>query len=201
MEQDIIDKYRQGIAAAQLEVNKYKDLINTYSFLRLAIFVMLFIIIYIATQLNNFTLIAITFVVLLFCFLWLVSKQSGFEQQKKYFENLLKLNQNETDNILSHANLYSNGPQYGSEQHFYSLDLDIFGGASLYHLINRCATILGNNKLAAWLNAPAPKQTVLSRQEAVKELSAKNNWRLETQAKLLFAAKAHDNDMPRLLAI
>ena len=187
MEQDIINDYNLRISAANAEVNKYKKLINIYSFLRLGLIGLLVISIYFGNTQNNFTIIAVTFVIVLFSFVWLVSKQSSFEDEKKYFENLVKVNENEINSILYHTNMYDNGAAFGNDKHFYSADLDIFGGSSLYQFINRTATSAGNNKLGEWLNAPSEQNTVLSRQNAVKEIASKPDWKADMQARLLFA--------------
>ena len=187
MEQDIINDYNLRINAANAEVNKYKRLINIYSFLRLGLIGLLVISIYLGNTQNNFTIIAVTLVIVLFGFARLVSKQSSFEDEKKYFESLVKVNENEINSILYHTNMYDNGAAFSNDKHFYSSDLDIFGSSSLYQFINRSATATGNNKLGEWLNAPLEKNTVLSRQNAVKEIASKPDWKADMQARLLFA--------------
>jgi DNA mismatch repair ATPase MutS len=187
MEQDIINDYNTRVTAANQQVSKYKKLINTYSFLRLGLIGLLVISIYLGNTQNNFTIIAITAVIVLFCFAWLVQKQSGFEDEKKYFENFVKINENEINSIQQHINMYDNGARFGNDKHFYSADLDIFGNSSLYQLINRAATTAGNDKLGEWLNAPTAKDIVLQRQNAVKEIASKSNWKADMQARLLFA--------------
>ncbi|WP_461451499.1 MutS-related protein [Mucilaginibacter sp.] len=187
MEQDILNDYTQRITTAKAEVDKYKKLINTYSFLRLGLIALLVLSIYIANSQNNFTIIATTVVIVLFVFAWLVSKQSAFEDEKKYFENLVKVNENEINSILHHINMYDNGAIFSNEKHFYSADLDIYGSLSLHQLINRSATAAGNVKLGEWLNAPSEKETVLFRQNAIKEITSKPNWKVDIQARLLFA--------------
>lgn len=187
MEQDIINDYQQRIIAAQQQVNNYKKLINTYSFMRLGVIALLVLAITIGKMQDSFTLIAIAAFILLFVFAWLVSKQSAFEAQKEYFQHLLRVNENEVSSVLNHKNIYGNGQQYSNEKHFYTSDLDIFGDASLFQLINRSATKAGNDKLAGWLSKPSPKNIILNRQDAVKEISTKNSWKLDLQARLLFA--------------
>ena len=51
------------------------------------------------------------------------------------------------------------------------------------------------DKLAAWFNKPSEKTEVEERQQAVKELSAKSTWKLDLQARLLFA---NNNDAIKL---
>ena len=186
MEQDIINNYKQQSAQAQQQVSNYKKLINTYSFMRLGIFALFVAAIAAAKMQANFTILAIAFVLLLFCFIWLVSRQAGFEAQKDYFQHLVQVNQNEIESILNNKNIYNNGQRFNNEKHYYTSDLDIFGDASLFNLLNRAATLAGNDKLARWLSAPAAKDVILTRQQAVKELSTKNGWKLDIQARLLF---------------
>jgi hypothetical protein len=198
VEENIIGDYRSRVDAAQQQVAKYKKLADRYSFMRLGVFALIAISIYVADRLDNFTIIGVSVAVLLFCFAWLVSRQSGFEQQKQYFQNLVKVNENEIQSILNHRNSYDNGRQFVNDKHFYTSDLDIFGDSSLFQLINRSATSFGNKRLADWLSAPADKNEILSRQSAVTQLSAKNDWKLSVQAKLVFAGKDDADPLQRL---
>lgn len=198
MQQNIIDQYRQGITAAQHEVSKYKRLINTYSFMRLGVFALMVIAIWVGKAEGNFTHIVVAFVVLLLVFLALVQKQSGFEKQKKYYEDLLLVTENEINSISEHKNLYGNGARFENDKHFYISDLDIFGRLSLFQLINRAATVAGNHILALWLTKAADKQSILQRQQAVAELASLANWKPDIQARLLFAKREDEASMGRL---
>ncbi len=55
--------------------------------------------------------------------------------------------------------------------HLYAEDLDIFGEGSLFELLCTARTRVGEETLAAWLCAPAQRDTVLERQDAGRELS------------------------------
>ncbi|MDP9048046.1 MAG: DNA mismatch repair protein MutS [Bacteroidota bacterium] len=198
MEPDIIDNYKQRVVFAQQEANKYKQLANTYSLLRLGIFGLMVLAVYFSIVLDDFTILAVAWVLLIFGFMWLVSRQGEFDRQKEYFLNLVSVNQNETESILTRGNIYNNGSRYADERHYYSDDLDIFGSASLFKLVNRAATSAGNDKLSAWLSAPAAKDVIESRQLAVKELSLKTDWRMAFQARLIFANTDDINQLQRL---
>ncbi|MEX2016597.1 MAG: hypothetical protein WD873_08135, partial [Candidatus Hydrogenedentales bacterium] len=54
--------------------------------------------------------------------------------------------------------------------HVYARDLDLFGRGSMFELLCTARTRAGEEKLAAWLNAPAAPETVRARQQAVTEL-------------------------------
>ncbi|TWR27437.1 DNA mismatch repair protein MutS [Mucilaginibacter pallidiroseus] len=195
MDSSIINNYTQAANAAALQADKYRKQANTYSLLRLGIFALMVFAVYLTVTNDDFTIMAVAFIVLLAGFAWLVSKQAAFERQRDYYLNLQRINENEITSLQTSDNIYSNGQQFANDKHLYTSDLDIFGNASLYQLINRAATTAGNFKLAAWLDAPASKDVVLQRQDAVKEIAAKNEWKKELQTLLLFAK----NDDPNRL--
>lgn len=187
--QSIIAYYQQNAQAAQQQAEKFKSESNTYSFIRLAVFLGIGFFIFVGAMMNEVWLIAISVPVLLIAFAVLVQKQSKCNQQHKYYSDLKQINDNEVASLQTRGNLYSNGADFGNEQHFYTSDLDIFGNMSLFQLINRAATTAGTIKLADWLSAPAGKPVILDRQAAAREIADKNQWRLEFQTLLLFANK------------
>jgi hypothetical protein len=63
------------------------------------------------------------------------------------------------------------GARFINDGHLYARDLDLFGEASLFKLISSARTGIGEETLAAWLNAPAPAAAIRARQEAVRELT------------------------------
>jgi len=198
MEQDIINDYKQRANMAGQEADKYKKLANTYSLLRLSIFALIVVAIYFAVQQDNFSIVAVAFIALVFAFAWLVSRQSRYERQKQYFDDLQQVNNNEIASIQSHANMYNDGSRFASDKHFYTADLDIFGNASLYQLVNRTATSTGNNKLAQWFDKPSAKEVILPRQAAVQEIATKNNWKLDIQTRLFFAIQQDASQLKNL---
>jgi hypothetical protein len=198
MEQDIINDYKQRANLAGQEADKYKKLANTYSLLRLSIFALIVVAIYFAVQQDNFSIVAVAFIALVFAFAWLVSRQSRYERQKQYFDDLQQVNNNEIASIQSHANMYNDGSRFASDKHFYTSDLDIFGNASLYQLVNRTATSTGNNKLAQWFDKPSAKEVILPRQAAVQEIATKNNWKLDIQTRLFFAIQQDASQLKNL---
>jgi len=198
MEQDIINDYKVRAAAAGAEADKYKELINNYSLLRLGVFVLLILSVYVSVVNNNMTILVVAAIILAFCFAWLVSRQSFFIEQKNYFITLKTVTENEISSITGYSNIYDNGSAFADDKHFYSSDLDIFGNASLYQLVNRAATARGKSILSAWLSSPSEKATIYKRQESIKELSLKNDWKLDFQAKLLFARSLKDAQLDSL---
>ncbi len=71
------------------------------------------------------------------------------------------------------------GERFRQPAHVYSEDLDLFGKGSLFEMLSTARTAAGEDVLAAWLLEPASTETVLARQEAVKELRNRLNLREE----------------------
>jgi hypothetical protein len=69
------------------------------------------------------------------------------------------------------------GDAFQNPDHIYAADLDIFGKGSLFELLSLARTATGEETLAAWLLAPAPRDEVLDRQSAAKELSTRLDLR------------------------
>jgi hypothetical protein len=63
------------------------------------------------------------------------------------------------------------GERFLSTDHPYARDLDLFGDGSLFQLLCRARTSVGQETLARWLLQPASVEEALLRQEAVRELA------------------------------
>lgn len=199
MTPDIIKDYQHRITEATQQADKYKTLSENYSLLRLVVFGAFILSVIIAVSVNEIMVIIISVVLLSLCFAWLVNRQSRFDALKNYFLDIKKVNENEINSINSRTNIYPDGSWFSNDKHFYTSDLDIFGSGSLFQLMNRAATWPGIVKLAGWLNAPANKQTIFFRQQAVDEIAQKNDWKIHTQANLIFALKHEKDETKRLL--
>ena len=69
------------------------------------------------------------------------------------------------------------GARFGRGDHPYAQDLDLFGDGSLFHLLCTARTRPGEERLAAWLLAPASPAEVRARQRAVAELAPRLDLR------------------------
>ncbi len=126
-------------------------------------------------------------VLLLILFTRLVFADLKNKSVIEHTHHLIAINENELKALAHNYLHFTDGKEFIPKEHFYANDLDIFGHASLYQYINRTGSDMGSNTLAGWLLNPADTDTILQRQDAVKELSAKNEWRQKLQA--LGAAK------------
>jgi hypothetical protein len=71
---------------------------------------------------------------------------------------------------LGYASAFQAEPRGAFEGSLYAADLDLFGKMSLFALLCRARTRVGEDTLADWLLGPAPVEEVLARQAAVEEL-------------------------------
>ena len=69
------------------------------------------------------------------------------------------------------------GDRFVDDAHLYAHDLDLFGPASLFELLNGARTWVGEETLAAWLKHRAESAVVRARQEAVRELAPRTDLR------------------------
>ncbi|MGM0620292.1 MAG: MutS-related protein [Bacteroidota bacterium] len=112
-------------------------------------------------------------------FLFLIKKNIQLEKQKKKFEVLIKLTEDELLALKHRFDHFVKGSDFLDPNHFYAYDLDIFGADSLFQFINRTSTKSGRAKLAEWFKNPfLQKEDIEQRQEAIRELSQIPNWRL-----------------------
>ena len=69
------------------------------------------------------------------------------------------------------------GERFLNDEHLYARDLDLFGDASLFELLNGARTRMGEATLADWLKTPADVADVRKRQDAAVELAPRTDLR------------------------
>ncbi len=82
------------------------------------------------------------------------------------------------------------GERYVDEHHPYEYDLDLFGKGSLFQLLCRARTRLGEDTLATWLRTSASPSAIDFRQRAINELRNRVDLR---EALALLPAEVHDS--------
>jgi hypothetical protein len=66
--------------------------------------------------------------------------------------------------------------------HPYAVDLDVFGASSVFQLVDDTRTAPGTSTLSMWLSMRAPPEEIASRQQAVRELSTRVQFREDLAA-------------------
>ncbi len=121
-------------------------------------------------------------VLLLVIFTRLIIADLSNKSLIEHTQCLISVNEDELKALSNNYYHFQEGNAYMPKAHHYANDLDIFGHASLYQYINRTGTEMGSQTLAAWLLNPASAETIIDRQEAIKELVKETAWRQELQA-------------------
>ena len=96
--------------------------------------------------------------------------------------HLININIDELKALDNNYFHFEPGNAFIPREHLYANDLDLFGRASVYQYINRTTSEPGSTTLSNWLLQPAAVESLLKRQEAVKELSKIHEWKQELQA-------------------
>jgi len=121
------------------------------------------------------------------------------KQKIKNLETRIEINKQEIGAIKSDFSVFDPGAEFFNENHAYTDDLDIFGKGSLFQCLNRSTTIFGKRRLAEYLNhAYLFRDEILSRQQAIKELSEKIDFRQELQ-RIFFEKQTEEKDLGILM--
>ncbi len=116
--------------------------------------------------------------VLVILFLYLLKRYSYHTEIKIFLSKLVLVNQNEAEAVTGNLSAFEAGNCYADPHHNFSNDVDLFGNNSLFQYLNRTVTGYGRDILAGWLSDPFTLSAeLILRQEAIKELAIKEEWR------------------------
>lgn len=172
--------YKKRVDENKSEIKRLNKFIFTVSLLRVIIFFLaIFLIVHFWNSQSALTISIITNIAL---FISLIRFHNKLFKNKTHCEKLVFINQQELNILNGNLDDIPTGEEYIDPKHYYTLDLDIFGQTSLFQLINRTSTKIGTSKLADWLNNHLTnKEEIEKRQESVKELTSKLDFRQEFQ--------------------
>ncbi len=157
---------------------KYKYI----AFLRVAVFLSGFVAAIIFANNRDASLTFLALFISGVLFLFLVYHHNKIRYKRDQAKFIAKINGQEIKRLEGDIYGFDTGSEFIDDRHPYSSDLDIFGKHSLYQLVNRASTTPGRVKIASWFSNCAPREELISRQEAVKELAPETDWRQEFQA-------------------
>ncbi|SUI96969.1 DNA mismatch repair protein mutS [Sphingobacterium spiritivorum] len=186
MDTSIYSTYANAVEQTKVAIQILDKKINSNSFGRLAVILGGGGLLFWSFQQKQIWLVSLLFALIILLFAFLIRRQSRLEKERDNLKAFLRVNENEILLRDQRKNCYSEGQEFEDGIHPYLSDLDIFGRYSLFTLVNRAATKLGILQLAQWLSAPANKETIQQRQNAVKELSAELHWCQQLQTTLIF---------------
>lgn len=190
----LIKTYQNRVSDLAENLKVYKKKSFQFSITRLAIILFAIPLIYFCTKLGILAII-IGIIAVITSFILAVIKQQRFDNLVEETETLVSLNENEIDAIENFENLYYDGVKFKEGHHFYTDDLDIFGHKSLFALINRASTYDGVDQLSNFFLELPTEIDLKLRQEAVKELSEKIDWRQKFASTLFNIKIGHDRNL------
>lgn len=172
------DVYQERAARFFAEAEQTEMIIKRYAWIRLALVLGMGVSIY-AGLTHPFWFYTLPGWIAVFVIL--VRKQVAREDHKQQLNNLFRLNRAEERALLFQPLPFSDGAQFADPHHAFSADLDLFGSRSIFQYINRCATEIGERKLATELRArseqPLTAQELSERQQAIRELAPRIDFR------------------------
>ncbi|SHJ81020.1 MutS domain V [Clostridium amylolyticum] len=154
--------------------------INFYSIIRLVIFVGAAVVCFIAFKNGKYLYFGAFLTLFISLFILAAYKHSKVLEEKSYTDSMLVVIKRGLNRIEGNFKEFSdNGEEFIDKKHPYSYDLDIFGEGSLYQMINSTSTYTGKERLSKELQRKIKFSTeeILSRQEAITDLSLKEDYR------------------------
>lgn len=174
--------YQENIKKYDAKTVRFKKVLNRISLLRLLIFIISAIILIYLLSFHLITPIFIVFPVSVIGFGLAVKHHNQIAYLREHTKFLKKINESEIQREKCNLEEFDPGHQFTNQNHPYTSDLDIFGQHSIFQLVNRTTTESGMIRLSEWLIEPAPDYEIRDRQNAIKELIPKLDWRQDFQA-------------------
>lgn len=175
------------------EVSKYKEkiknlneVITKLSILRLIIVVMAILSVFYFYKRESIIYLILSIVIFAGIFIVVAYYHNKKIHEKREYEVYISINENGISRIKgTFKEKEDKGKEFLSDEHPFASDLDIFGRNSLFQMINSTKTKFGRSKLAKTLNLKIipNREEILKRQEAIKELGKKIEWRQRLEVK------------------
>ncbi|MFC4261959.1 hypothetical protein ACFOWM_03650 [Ferruginibacter yonginensis] len=173
--------YETRLATLQQQLKTHQKRTTTFAVVRLGNVFAIVLLMYFLWSHYQWLAIVST-VILIAIFIRIIYKDVANRAAIKHLQLLITINENELLALDEQYHPFKNGQAFTRHDHFYANDMDIFGAASLYQMINRTTSEIGAATLANWLLQPATIDTITNRQEAIKELSNQQTFTQQIQA-------------------
>ena len=162
-----IEKYRSHLNTASRKLG-FSSLLRFLIFLAIAYAVYAFW--------GNITAVVAALLVGIVIFILLVSRHSDLVYERNKFQELIRINETELKVLDRKFQDLPSGAEFVNPLHPYSQDIDLFGKGSFFQYLNRTSLTEGKEKLTHLLLSNNIEKIHL-KQEAVKELAEKADWR------------------------
>ncbi|MEZ5198251.1 MAG: hypothetical protein R2764_18240 [Bacteroidales bacterium] len=195
MTTELKEIYTKNIESNLLLLRKISNTNRIISLLRLTIFILALIMIYVFADHRNIIALIFTIVLAIAAFIFLIKVHTKTFSAKKKYEALIYINQDELEALSNNFQVFDKGEEFLNPEHPYTFDVDVFGEGSLFQFLNRTATLIGKQRLADLLSTSVTdKEAIIRNQMAIDELSKMINWRQDFQAiGMIHKEKKEDN--------
>ncbi len=182
MKETIQNTYENRQAQFKKEASAAKSQYTTLSWARVILFVASIVGIVILVDEKNGEAAGIVLLFAFIAYLTLLKTHTKLRFKLKTASAMEQINSDETKRLNSDYNSFNEGKKFYQATHPYHEDLDVFGKHSVFQLINRTSTYIGEKILAKWLGESADSNEIIGRQESVKELTPEIDFRHQFQA-------------------
>ena len=191
--------YNTNLSDTNQNLNKVNKTILYISIIRIMLFVGC-----ISTVIALWSYSAQTIIIGACCtlipFLIMIKVHNSFFMRKQWLEVKADILKKELKGLNNDYSVFDDGKEFSDTEHLYSFDLDIFGRKSLFQAINRTCTHIGKRTLADWMkNHLRTKKDIENRQNCIKDLSTRNDFRLKFAITGLInrSKNSDDNDIQK----
>ena len=175
--EDIYSFYRGKKEEHSIILQKLKRLIYNIGTIRLILIVGMFATLWLCRN-NGLPFLIVTASIFLLFFFLLVVYHTKLHTKRTYEEGIINLCGNELKALDYDFSAFDGGNEQIDSQHFFSLDLDLFGENSLFQSVNRTVTQMGREMLINRFKNPSDcKNEITESQKAVQEISNMHDFR------------------------
>ena len=168
--------YQEELDFYTLILNTLSKKIKRYSSIRISSFLLGIFGFYFLSGTSIFWL-SLYLVLFTAFFLLIVIKHGQSIDKKKETEIHIQILSNELKALGGHFSGFDGGAEFLDASHPYSNDLDLFGPESVFQMLNRTFSNRGKYFFAARLKTlESDAESILNRQEAIKELAKTPKW-------------------------
>jgi len=171
--------YTLKITNYKAKVKALKSQLRQLSLLRLLVFLSVIAAVYFFF--SSYIILLPTGIIGIALFLFLLVKYTNKKDELNLCKALLQINEEELRISSGDFHFKNEGLEFQDANHDFCLDIDLFGRGSFFQNLDRTATQNGALELSETLKAN-DISNIKQRQEAIKELSTKTDWRQNFQA-------------------
>lgn len=175
--------YKSQIETHSETLKKLKRKLAFSSTLRLLVFIAACVAVYFTLENTKNEVAAVIAIVLVTIgvFILLVTRHNRLKYERDITHTLIGQNETEIQVLNRNFHHLPSGEKYTDPLHFYSQDIDLFGRGSFFQYMNRTSLDSGSDLLAKILTENSI-QDIVKKQEAIKEMANKPEWRQQFSA-------------------